>query len=243
MHLTPVSSLDNAEENNSLVQHNAVSTSPLESKQSELDTRHSSIIASDVTSSRREIQPSHVDHSSSSSSRSGNSPKKRVAPNTAIPFPKVEPPQEDDIAREKRELEARNAADHTARLAAAAEQKRLTPEQAAEADKAATQAAVEAAYAAAGSAAIGKGRTPGGTTYAKASSPEVAAAAAAAAGAGKSLGVRSDGRMNVLMMVADDMRSQSMVYGKADTYTPSLARLAARGVVFDRAYAQVHRGS
>ncbi len=45
--------------------------------------------------------------------------------------------------------------------------------------------------------------------------------------------------MNVLMVVADDMRSQSMVYGKADTHTPSLARLAARGVVFDRAYAQV----
>ena len=54
-----------------------------------------------------------------------------------------------------------------------------------------------------------------------------------------SLGVRSDGRMNVLFMIADDMRSQSMVYGKADTYTPGLARLAARGVVFDRAYAQV----
>lgn len=234
-----MSSLDNAEENSSLVQHNALSTSSLESKQSELDTGHSSIIANDVTRSRSEVQPSHVDYSSSSSS--GKSPKKVVAPNTAIPFPKVEPPQEDDIAREKRELEARNAADHTARLAAAAEQKRLTPEQAAEADMAATRAAVEAAYAAAGSAAVGSGRTPGGTTYAKASSPEVAAAAAAAAGAGKSLGVRSDGRMNVLMMVADDMRSQSMVYGKADTYTPSLARLAARGVVFDRAYAQVRR--
>jgi hypothetical protein len=54
-----------------------------------------------------------------------------------------------------------------------------------------------------------------------------------------SLGMRSDGRMNVLFLVADDMRSQSMVYGK-ETFTPSLARLAARGVVFDRAYAQVY---
>ena len=55
---------------------------------------------------------------------------------------------------------------------------------------------------------------------------------------GASLGVRSDGRMNVLFLLADDLRSQSMVYGKP-TFTPSLARLARRGVVFDRAYAQV----
>ena len=86
---------------------------------------------------------------------------------------------------------------------------------------------------------VGVGRPSGGTTFSKASNRRMAANVAAAAGKGKSLGVRSDGRMNVLMVVADDMRSQSMVYGKADTYTPSLARLAARGVVFDRAYAQV----
>jgi hypothetical protein len=212
--------------------------------QSELTNERSSSSAGDVTGSRNEHQPSRVDNSVSSSRSSGSSPEKLVAPQTAAPVAKVKSfPQEDDIVREKREQEARDAADHAARLAAVAEQKRLTPEQAAQADQAATAAAVEAAYAAAGDAAMGNGRTPGGTTYAKASSPGVAAAAAAAgAGAGKSLGVRSDGRMNVLMMVADDMRSQSMVYGKADTYTPSLARLAARGVVFDRAYAQVHWG-
>jgi hypothetical protein len=53
-----------------------------------------------------------------------------------------------------------------------------------------------------------------------------------------SLGRRSDGKMNILFLLADDLRSESMVYGKP-TFTPNLARLAARGVVFDRAYAQV----
>jgi hypothetical protein len=146
---------------------------------------------------------------------------------------------DDSVAAERAALAARNTADASAREAAAAKQTRLTPAQAARADAVATAAAAAAAYAAAGAAAVGEGRTSGGTAFAQATSPAVAAAAAAAAGLGQSLGVRSDGRMNVLMMVADDMRSQSMVYGKADTYTPSLARLAARGVVFDRAYAQV----
>jgi iduronate 2-sulfatase len=53
-----------------------------------------------------------------------------------------------------------------------------------------------------------------------------------------SLGVRSDGRMNVLFVVADDYRPQSAVYGQ-DTPTPNIARLAIRGVTFDRAYAQI----
>jgi len=35
------------------------------------------------------------------------------------------------------------------------------------------------------------------------------------------------------------MRSQSSVYGKKNTITPNLERLAARGVVFDRAYSQI----
>ena len=38
--------------------------------------------------------------------------------------------------------------------------------------------------------------------------------------------------------MSDDMRSQSSVYGK-QTAMPHLDRLAARGVAFDRAYAQV----
>jgi hypothetical protein len=58
---------------------------------------------------------------------------------------------------------------------------------------------------------------------------------------GNSLGVRSDGKMNVLFLVADDLRSQAAIYGKP-TFTPNLARLAARGVVFDRAYSQVIPG-
>jgi arylsulfatase A-like enzyme len=43
--------------------------------------------------------------------------------------------------------------------------------------------------------------------------------------------------MNVLFVVADDMRSQSTVYGK-NTATPNMQRLAERGVVFDRAFSQ-----
>ena len=50
--------------------------------------------------------------------------------------------------------------------------------------------------------------------------------------------MRSDGKMNVLFMMSDDMRSQMSLYGK-ETATPHLDRLAARGVTFDRAYSQV----
>jgi len=51
--------------------------------------------------------------------------------------------------------------------------------------------------------------------------------------------VRADGRMNVVFICADDFRSNTMIYGKEQTYTPNLARLAARGLTFDRAYAQI----
>lgn len=47
-----------------------------------------------------------------------------------------------------------------------------------------------------------------------------------------------DGRMNVLLIVTDDLRSESSLFDKA-TMTPNLERLAKRGIVFDRAYSQV----
>jgi len=53
-----------------------------------------------------------------------------------------------------------------------------------------------------------------------------------------SLGIRSDGRMNVLMVIADDYRPESSVYGKSVS-TPNIDRLAHRGVTFDRAFAQI----
>jgi arylsulfatase A-like enzyme len=42
----------------------------------------------------------------------------------------------------------------------------------------------------------------------------------------------------VLLIVADDLRPQLAPYGR-HTHTPHLVRLAAQGVTFDRAYAQV----
>ena len=45
-------------------------------------------------------------------------------------------------------------------------------------------------------------------------------------------------RQNVLFIVSDDLRAQLGAYGRSVS-TPSLDALAARGVVFDRAYAQV----
>lgn len=43
---------------------------------------------------------------------------------------------------------------------------------------------------------------------------------------------------NVLIIIADDLRLETSVYGQS-TQAPHLQALAARGVVFDRAYAQV----
>ena len=45
-------------------------------------------------------------------------------------------------------------------------------------------------------------------------------------------------QMNVLLIVADDLRDTVGAYGNRYVKTPNLDRLAARGVRFERAYAQ-----
>jgi len=45
-------------------------------------------------------------------------------------------------------------------------------------------------------------------------------------------------RLNVLLIVADDLRPELSTYGR-HMHTPHLTRLAKHGVTFDRAYAQV----
>jgi arylsulfatase A-like enzyme len=45
--------------------------------------------------------------------------------------------------------------------------------------------------------------------------------------------------MNVLMIAIDDMRPELEPYGATHMHTPNMARLAARSVVFSRAYVQV----
>ncbi len=54
---------------------------------------------------------------------------------------------------------------------------------------------------------------------------------------GKSKGVGAPARPNVLFLLADDLRPELGAYG-GRALTPNLDRLAAQGVVFDRAYAQ-----
>ncbi len=49
---------------------------------------------------------------------------------------------------------------------------------------------------------------------------------------------RAGKRMNVLFIVADDLRTDLGSYGNAEVITPHLDALASRGVVFNRAYCQ-----
>ena len=45
--------------------------------------------------------------------------------------------------------------------------------------------------------------------------------------------------MNILFLVADDLRPELSIYGHSHVNTPNFERLAERGVVFDRAYTQL----
>ena len=46
-------------------------------------------------------------------------------------------------------------------------------------------------------------------------------------------------RPNVMHVVVDDLRPELPAYGQHQVYAPNLDRLAARAVVFDRAYCQI----
>jgi hypothetical protein len=55
--------------------------------------------------------------------------------------------------------------------------------------------------------------------------------------------VRADAKLNVLLIVSDDLRDTVGCYGNAGVKTPNIDRLAARGVLFRRAYAQYAKGA
>ena len=56
-------------------------------------------------------------------------------------------------------------------------------------------------------------------------------------------GWAAEQKLNVLLIISDDLRDTVGCYGNAAVKTPNIDRLARRGVRFDRAYAQYPRSA